>query len=377
MSKRRQRSRPPDDFFQRVPRRSLLVFFGGVFFLFAPFSLMFVTSFAQQRPAIAVLFYAFLSGSLAVCWAGTFTLSRWFAAGIVLFSLAVMVFSGPLAGTTLGLGFADPSLEGVAVATAITIGYILFMIFIAGQGRTTLRLLTEMDLAQRIHETLVPPLAFGNERLEVLGVSQASSEMGGDLLDLVVHDRVGLVDVFVADVAGHGVGAGVVMGMLKSSIRTGLHGGLALEELARTVNAVLERTTRDEIYATLAALRIHDDGTVAVLLAGHHPVLHWSAAEGKLQRVHEGGAPLGLMADRRYAAHHLRTAPGDLLAAYTDGLNETHDAQERELGHTAIEEAIAAGARAPLAELRRTVFELAERHGPQADDRTLVLVRFR
>jgi serine phosphatase RsbU (regulator of sigma subunit) len=297
--------------------------------------------------------------------------------GIVLFSLALMAFSGPLADTTLGLGFADTSFEGLAVAAAITIGYILFMIFISGQGRTTLRLLTEMALAQRIHEALVPPLAYGNGRLEVLGVSQASSEMGGDLLDLVEHGREGVVDIFVADVAGHGVGAGVVMGMLKSSIRTGLYGGLSLEELARTVNAVLERTTRDEIYATLAALRIHDDGTVAVLLAGHHPVLHWSAAGGKLQRVHEGGAPLGLMADRRYAAYHLRAEPGDLLVAYTDGLNETHDAQERELGHAAIEEAIAAGAQAPLAELRRAVFELAERHGPQVDDRTLVFVRFR
>lgn len=375
MAKTRTGSRVPDEFFQRVPRRSQLLFFCAVFFTFAPVGLLFVSSFAEQRPASATLCYAFMSGAVAVCWAGTFTLSRRFIVGIVFFNAGLIAFSGPLARTRLGLRDVQLSWEGVALVAAITGGYVLFVTFIAGQGRTTLRLLTEMALAQRIHETLVPPIEFTNEQLEVLGVSKASSEMGGDLLDLVEH--AGAVDVFVADVAGHGVSAGVVMGMLKSSIRTGLHRGSPLDELAQTVNTVLERTTRDEVYATLAALRLHRDGTGEYLLAGHHHVLHWHSSDAELQRLHEGGFPLGLMADQRYESRSLRAAPGDLLAVYTDGLNETFDAGERELGHEAIEGAIVERARAPLAEIRQAVFDLVERHGAQADDRTLLLVRVR
>ncbi len=74
-----------------------------------------------------------------------------------------------------------------------------------------------MRLARQIHETLVPPIDYEDERIEVFGLSRASAAMGGDLVDLVHRD--GSLDVYLADVSGHGVRAGVVMGMLKAAIR--------------------------------------------------------------------------------------------------------------------------------------------------------------
>jgi len=362
------------DFWGLIPRRSRFVFFGAVFFTFAPVGLMFVSSFAERRPPGPVLLYAALSGAVAVSWAGTFMLSRWFVAPLVVIYLLMAALAGPFADSPLGLREARPSLAGFAVVAAIAVGYVLFLVFINGQGRETMRLVTEMTLARRMHGALVAPIDYRDERIEAVGTSVTSSEMGGDLLDLVERD--GTVDLFVADVSGHGVGAGLVMGMLKSGIHTALLDAGPLEDLARKLNEVLERSTNDEVFATLAALRVHPDGTATCVLAGHHPIVHWRAATAEVRRIESPSLPLGMLPGRRYVTRPIEAAPGDLLAVYTDGLNETFDPSGQELGHDELERTIVEHAQRPLNEVQRAIFDVAERHGPQIDDRTLLLVRF-
>jgi serine phosphatase RsbU (regulator of sigma subunit) len=269
---------------------------------------------------------------------------------------------------------APPSLAGIAVVGAIVAGYVLFVVFISGQGRTTLRLMTEMALAQRIHASLVPALEQKDARLEVDGFSSASTEMGGDLVDRVDHGAT--TDLVLADVSGHGVKAGVVMGMLKSAIRMGLREERSLELLARDVNEVLEGSTSAEMYATLALLRIHHtERRLECLLAGHSQVLHLRPGDDTPRRIGERGFPVGLLGGRDYASVSVPIAPGDLLAVWTDGLDETVNVADQELGREAIERAIVERAERPLAEIRSAVFELARAHGPQRDDRSLLLLR--
>ena len=67
--------------------------------------------------------------------------------------------------------------------------------------------------------------------------------------------------------------------------------------------------------------------------------------------------------------------PGDLLAVYTDGLNETVDRFDVELDHERIDRTVTALATRPLEAIQQAVFATVEAHGPQADDRTLLLVR--
>jgi hypothetical protein len=189
------------DFFQRIPRRSLLVLHLAVFFIFAPVGMLFVSSFAQQRPLASVVLYMTVSGLVAVCWAATFTISKLFISGIVIFSAALMVLPGPLASTTFGLRSAQVSLVCYMLAAATVLGYFLFIAFIGGQARTTLRLMTEMSLARQIHDALVPTIDVTSDQFEVLGTSIPSTEMGGDLIDLIEHEEG--TDMFLADVSGH------------------------------------------------------------------------------------------------------------------------------------------------------------------------------
>ena len=86
---------------------------------------------------------------------------------------------------------------------------------------------------------------------------------------------------------------------------------------------------------------------------------------------------LGILPGERYAVARVDVTPGDVLAVLTDGFTETMDREDRELGLEAIEAALAAHAAAPLPELFDRLLGLASGHGPQQDDRTLLLVRVR
>jgi hypothetical protein len=362
------------DFFQRIPRRSLLVLHLAVFFIFAPVGMLFVSSFAQQRPLASVVLYMTVSGLVAVCWAATFTISKLFISGIVIFSAALMVLPGPLASTTFGLRSAQVSLVCYMLAAATVLGYFLFIAFIGGQARTTLRLMTEMSLARQIHDALVPTIDVTSDQFEVLGTSIPSTEMGGDLIDLIEHEEG--TDMFLADVSGHGVRAGVVMGMVKSAIHTQSLRRQGLGELTRQLNNVIEQLTSAELYATMACLRfVSGTSEVEWAVAGHHHITHYRGVSGKVQRLGGPSFPVGLLPDRDYKTSATRVESGDLLVVYTDGLNETTDSSDVELGHDAIEREIARLANRPLREIQAAVFALARNHGPQVDDMTILLVR--
>jgi len=84
---------------------------------------------------------------------------------------------------------------------------------------------------------LLPPRGAQHPGLRNPGEVRAKQPMGGDLLDAV--DDCGAMACYVADVAGHGIQAGVFMGMVKSSARTALLRPRPLEELLADLNRVL------------------------------------------------------------------------------------------------------------------------------------------
>ena len=106
-----------------------------------------------------------------------------------------------------------------AIGILVGIGFgTRFLLFFAGtEGLASVRMQTELSLAHGIQATLVPTVFFQNASFELYGKSIPSTEMGGDLIDVIETDG-GLV-AFVADISGHGLPAGQLMGMLKAAMR--------------------------------------------------------------------------------------------------------------------------------------------------------------
>lgn len=201
----------------RAPRRVQrpLLLFAGIFFTFATIGplLMFVIQ-AQTPPPVTGLVAAVIAGIIACGWASAFTFRAWWA---IPATIAFQIFAPQLIFRTLdGWGifqnFGDLSEQGrrgslaLQAVLCLVIGYILVVRFIRISESEQARGRAELDMARQIHGSLVPDVELETPHVVVFGRSMASSEMGGDLIDVVRNgDRT---DIFLADVSGHGVRAG-------------------------------------------------------------------------------------------------------------------------------------------------------------------------
>jgi serine phosphatase RsbU (regulator of sigma subunit) len=266
------------------------------------------------------------------------------------------------------------AMDGTVSLLAMVLGYALLFRSMLSQGIKHVRTRAELALAEQVQQALAPPLAIQSAGYEAQGRSAPSSQMGGDLLD-AVDDPAGMA-VYVADVAGHGIQAGVFMGMVKSSVRTALlrSGPLAglLGDLNRVVFAV---KTTPATYVTFACLRCGNNGQVEYSLAGSGPILHYRAQSMTTTQLAMEQFPLGLFGNATFRSGVVEIAPGDILALLTDGLPETTDANDEQFGFARMGEIIARKPAAPLSEITESVFEAVRRYGLQTDDETLVLVR--
>jgi serine phosphatase RsbU (regulator of sigma subunit) len=186
---------------------------------------------------------------------------------------------------------------------------------------------------------------------------------------------------YVVDVSGHGVSAGVLMGMVKSAVRIRAESLPAIEVVLDELNRTLVPLKRPHMFATFGGVHGHADGVLQLSLAGHLPLLHVrrgrDVASPTIGEVHVPQIPLGVVGDYQFRAVAVETEPGDLLALVTDGLTEVFDGQDREFGLEGVKTALARTATAPLTEIAEGLRRAALAHGLQLDDQTVLLLRHR
>lgn len=365
----------------RAGRVTLLL---AIFALFASLGFLTdVSALGRSSPGRIVL-VSLLSGAGAVAYAiVAFRNVRWMPA-VVLVHVVLTVFlprlmplQPPVVADPLAAGILGQRLQFnvLGAAFCIAAGYSLFVLFFAREGSRYYALHAELALARNIHRELVPAIAQRIGDYEFHGVSIPSGEVGGDLVDLVNHERGATWTAYAADVSGHGVPSGVLMGMIKSAMRMALVAPVPLEALLDRLNDVLYELKPPQMYATFAALRRETEDALTFTLAGHLPILHWRAATGDLADLSVGQVPLGILPGRTFTAARVRCAPGDVLLVLTDGITEVFDANDEEFGLDRVRAVLAANATLPLADLELRLLAAARAHGTPHDDQSLILVR--
>jgi serine phosphatase RsbU (regulator of sigma subunit) len=230
---------------------------------------------------------------------------------------------------------------------------------------------------------LVPPVATTIADFEFWGLSIPSGEVGGDLVDVVPLPPAAWLPAaggdhwfgYIADVSGHGVSSGVVMGMFKSALRMRLLQGGPLSSLLEDLNAVLLPLKSGSMFVTVACVRGGAGGALEYAVAGHLPILRVRRAAREVEEITTPQIPIGMFADYRFTASTIDCERGDLLALITDGLTEVFDAKDDEFGMEAVKAILARSADRPLAETSNEIVAAARAHGTQIDDQTLLLIR--
>ncbi len=265
---------------------------------------------------------------------------------------------------------------GFLAINLLGIGYALVITAITQEGRDRARLATEISIAQNIQKSLLPPSPFTNAWCEVAGVTIPATEVGGDYFDIVELSK-DLIAIAIADVSGHGVGAGMLAGMTKSAFRSQLGHNSSPSVVLENLNNTIFETSDRKTFVTFAFLLLErKKRSVHVATAGHPAILH--ANGSKVMEIRSPNIPLGVKKGQKFREQRGKFSKGDLFVLHTDGIVEAANKQGEEFGLNRLKELAfqSAGNRAPDAHSSiLKAIQLFVSSKDLQDDATLVVVK--
>jgi serine phosphatase RsbU (regulator of sigma subunit) len=228
---------------------------------------------------------------------------------------------------------------------------------------------------QRRHLPESAPLIPG---LELAGHNTACRTIGGDYYDFLSYPD-GRIGLMVADVAGKGLPASLLMMKLQAHTQSLAEFGLGPAEFMKRLNRSLEATCPRNRFITGVLVMVDPaTGEVVFSNAGHNPPL-LVRGDGSIEKLTDGGPVLGLLPNLPYSEERTRLQRGDILVLFSDGIYEAEDPAGQEFGEQQFDRLLMAECQKPVQEIIATVTRAVDDFtagAPASDDRTLVIVRW-
>jgi sigma-B regulation protein RsbU (phosphoserine phosphatase) len=226
-----------------------------------------------------------------------------------------------------------------------------------------------------IQRALMPASLPRTPRFEVAGAWQPAGTLGGDCYDVFLFgpDAIG---VSIADVAGKGLPAALLMSSLQAAVRAFAHAASSPQALCASVNQLLCGQMIAGRFVTMAYLRLDAGrGTVGYANAGHNPPL-LVRSTGRVEPLPPSGTVLGVFPDAEYQGGELALQSGDRLLLYTDGISEARDAAEQEFGEERLQASLVRHRHLPAADLHAAMMREITQFATAGfqDDATLLVI---
>lgn len=271
------------------------------------------------------------------------------------------------------------------------------------------RLRRELALAAEVQQRLFPEGPPMVSSLDLSGFCQPARGVGGDYYDFLALDNQ-QIGIAIADVAGKGMSAALVMSTVQATLRSQAMSYNALIQpdgwlstLVATLNRLLCRSTGSANYVTFFYAQF-DESTrrLTYVNAGHNPPFlirargaeavlaqpangngHYSLTTNgqmtdDLSRLTAGGMVIGMFEHCMYEYETVQMQPGDMLFAFTDGLSEALNSEGEEFGEERLQDVLGSLAQLPVSEIRDEVVRLVKdwcAGAPQHDDLTFIILK--
>jgi len=215
---------------------------------------------------------------------------------------------------------------------------------------------------------------------------EPAAHVSGDFYDFIPV-RENVWGIVVADVSGHGVEAGIIMGMAKQAVKIFGRQNEDPTEVLCLANEELHRSLDGKTFVSLSYAVLNTETHVLKFSrAGQcKPIManpSWKTAEPYV--VESKGLALGVDKGPRFRdiiePIEFKLEPGDLFFQYTDGLAEAMNAVKEQFGDERIMSLLKQYARSPAQELVEIVMEALKdftRGAEQEDDITLLALKYR
>jgi sigma-B regulation protein RsbU (phosphoserine phosphatase) len=239
-------------------------------------------------------------------------------------------------------------------------------------------LLSEVEMAAAVQKHLLEQHLPPAGPLDVVARTKPARGVGGDYYDFIPLDE-GRFGIVVADVAGKGLPAALLMPAVKIALRTLAARHSRIADILVELNGILLDNLHPASYITLfyGAFDARA-GRVVCANAGHTPALHLRARTGEATWLTTGGAAVGLIPSVEYETSEIEFEPGDVFVFYTDGITEAENAAGTDFGRERLLSVVREAGAAKAATLVGAIHAAVEGFrgpGSPVDDATVIAVR--
>ncbi|HME06464.1 MAG TPA: SpoIIE family protein phosphatase [Bryobacteraceae bacterium] len=241
-------------------------------------------------------------------------------------------------------------------------------------------LASELQQAAEIQRRLLPEKAPVLPGVDIAGYNASCHTVGGDYYDFLTYPD-GRVGLLVADVAGKGMPAALMVSSLQARVQVLFEEYTDLASRVTRLNRIIHTSCPNNRFITFF-LGVLDPATgeMTYCNAGHNPPL-LVRANGSVESLETTGLILGILPRSEIAQSTCKLERGDLMVLFSDGVTEASRADaDEEFGEerlaATLRECVAEPAQGMIATVIRKLTEFTS-GAPPADDITLVVVKYK
>jgi serine phosphatase RsbU (regulator of sigma subunit) len=192
------------------------------------------------------------------------------------------------------------------------------------------RIEEQLAVAAQIQRRLLPQLNPDIPNYQIYGVNHSCYEIGGDYYDFITKEN-GRLAIIIADVAGKGIGAALLMAAFQATLRTLIRTEKDPAEMMARLNEVMRENSPPNKYITAFYGELDPNSNQFTYVnAGHNPPMH-STGDG-VALLSICGPVIGIIPGATYRNESVKLEPSDLLFMCTDGITESQNPAGQEFG---------------------------------------------
>ncbi len=158
--------------------------------------------------------------------------------------------------------------------------------------------------------------------------------IGGDCYDILNYENTESI-VYLSDVTGHGIPAGIIVGIMNSLVYTLSNFYKTKKEILVAANKILHKKTKENMFVTTVMCSWNPFlNRFSYIQAGHQKIIHYKAKEKKAYLCEAGGLALGIIEDISFALEEksIFLEKDDVVYLYSDGITELWTSETEMLG---------------------------------------------
>ena len=243
----------------------------------------------------------------------------------------------------------------------------------------------ELEIAQRVQESLLPDILHHDESFEISGFSAAADEVGGDYYETKQLDEHTFA-LIIGDVSGKGTSAAFNMSQMKGVFHSLVQTHPRPKEFMILANNALSACLEKNHFITTSYYFIQTDTkSITYSRAGHCPTLYYNHQKDETVYLSIDGMGLGMLRNKLYEKYVHEKAfqfgSGDVMVLITDGIVEAKDGNGIEFGYDRLREVVHENVNLDSREIQdtviREVYKFIGKNKIADDDYSLMVVKFK